>query len=214
MTIETTVINPRVIFVSALQPQDVTEGKLWYDTTTSKLLVSDGSKYISMETDLTQEDKLIQENALNILVNSASATSTLNDWDNMILDRFTDADGQLNTVDTTNTTATFDTNLYKNTLSSSLKNNIVSYYSLDGNTNDETGNYNGTNNGATQTTGKINGAYSFNGSNNYIDISNISSSNSDFTASVWFYENSNSNSLNSALSFGQNTGAFNEKIFQ
>jgi len=116
MTVETTTINPRVIFISALQPQDVTEGKLWYNTTTKSLYVSNGSKYVSMETDLTTEDKAIQENALNILVNSASATSTLNDWDNMILDRFIDADGQLNTIDTTNTTAIFDNNLYKNTL--------------------------------------------------------------------------------------------------
>jgi len=87
----------------------------------------------------------------------------------------------------------------------------VSMYYLDGNTNDAVGSNDGTNNGATPTTGKIGGAYDFN--NDYIDISPISSSNSDFTASVWFYENSNSNTLNGALSFGQNTGVSYEKMF-
>lgn len=55
----------------------------------------------------------VLENAINILVNSASAAS-LNDYDNMFLDIFSDADGYDGTIDTGNTTATFDTDHYKN----------------------------------------------------------------------------------------------------
>ena len=47
--------------------------------------------------------------------------------------------------------------------------NPVSYYYLDGNVNDALGVNNGTNNGATSTTGYVGGAYSFDGSN-YISI--------------------------------------------
>jgi len=114
MTIETTTLNPQVIFVSATTPSDTTEGKIWYNTTNKTLYVSNGTNYVLLQTDLTTQNKLIQENALNILVNSASASTTLNDWDEMILDRFTDATGQLNTIDTTNTTATFEVNEYDN----------------------------------------------------------------------------------------------------
>jgi len=62
----------------------------------------------------TAINKLIQENALNILINSAGASTTLNDWDDLYPERFTNANGQLNKVNTTNTTSLFNTNLYKN----------------------------------------------------------------------------------------------------
>ena len=50
-----------------------------------------------------------------------------------------------------------------------LTDNLVSYYSLNGHTNDLVGTNDGTNHGATSTTGKIGGAYNFDGSNDYID---------------------------------------------
>jgi len=53
------------------------------------------------------------EQALNILINSAAAASTLNDWDEMFVDIFSDADGTSNTIDTGNTTATWDTDHYE-----------------------------------------------------------------------------------------------------
>jgi len=80
MTIETTTLNPQVIFVSATTPSDTTEGKMWYNTSDNSLYVSNGTNYITMSTDLTSIQTLIQENALNILVNSAGASTTLNDW--------------------------------------------------------------------------------------------------------------------------------------
>jgi len=49
------------------------------------------------------------EIALNVLVNSVAASSTLNDWDDVFVDIFSDADGADNTLDTGNTTAGFDT---------------------------------------------------------------------------------------------------------
>jgi len=109
MPIETTTLNPQVIFVSATEPSDKTEGKLWYGTNNNELKVSNGSNYVSMEQDVSNLSQLIQENAVNILVNSAGATTNLNDWDEMILDTFSDADGYLDTIDTTNTTSYFDT---------------------------------------------------------------------------------------------------------
>ena len=114
MTIQTTVIPAKYVFVQSTTPTDTTEGKLWYNTTNNTLYTSDGSSYSAMETDVTEIQKILQENAIQILINSAGATTTLNDWDDMYIDRFTDADGQLNTVDTGNTTATFITDRYKN----------------------------------------------------------------------------------------------------
>jgi len=55
----------------------------------------------------------LQQN-INILISAESSSANLENYDTMISDRFIDADGQLNTVDTTNTTANFNTNSYNN----------------------------------------------------------------------------------------------------
>lgn len=60
----------------------------------------------------------MNEIALNILVNSAAAASTLQAWDNMFVDIFTDADGTDNTINTGSSTATFDTDKYTNVVGS------------------------------------------------------------------------------------------------
>lgn len=62
----------------------------------------------------TLTHKLIQQNALNTLMNSVASSSTLNDYDEMFVDVFSDADGASNTIDTGNTTAIFNTNKYSN----------------------------------------------------------------------------------------------------
>lgn len=54
------------------------------------------------------------EQNLNILINSASA-SVLNDYDDMSLDIFSDANGYDNTINTTNTDAEFNGDRYSNT---------------------------------------------------------------------------------------------------
>ena len=73
-----------------------------------------------------------------------------------------------------------------------LKSGLVAYYPFNGNANDESGNgNNGTVNGATLTTdrfGNSNKAYSFDGSKNYIEISNKFFNNGwgNYTISGWF----------------------------
>ena len=68
---------------------------------------------------------------------------------------------------------------------------LVAYYKLDGNSNDAHGSNNGTVSGATYTaSGKINGAYDFDGSNDNINcgnasILNIAGSGSEITLAAW-----------------------------
>lgn len=113
-----TTINPRVIFVSSIEPSDKTKGKLWYNTTNNSLYTSNGTNYVLLENDLTDFiNQNLQQN-LNILINSAGASTTLNDYDNMFLDIFSDADGTDNTINTGNTDAVFLTNKYANGSSS------------------------------------------------------------------------------------------------
>lgn len=71
-------------------------------------------------------------------------------------------------------------------------NGLVGWWPFTGNTNDESGNgNNGTNHGASLTTDRLgnnNEAYSFNGSNNYIEMASSSSLdiNTDISISFWF----------------------------
>ncbi|OYU82747.1 MAG: hypothetical protein CFE24_14320, partial [Flavobacterium sp. BFFFF2] len=78
-------------------------------------------------------------------------------------------------------------------LPTNLQSGLVGYWPFNGNANDLSGNgNNGTVNGATLTTdrfGNANSAYSFNGSNNFIDIANSSIAafgTSSFTAFAWY----------------------------
>ncbi len=74
---------------------------------------------------------------------------------------------------------------------SELRNGLVAYYPLDGNTSDLSGNGNdGTNSGATYTqSGKLGGAYSFDGSNDYINVpdSSVLDLTNQITLSAWVY---------------------------
>jgi hypothetical protein len=90
-----------------------------------------------------------------------------------------------------------------NNVSGSLTQGLVGYWPFCGNANDDSGNgNNGTVNGATLTTdrfGNANGAYSFNGINNWIDIQNNSTINfqNEFSISLWL--NTNQNNINAGL---------------
>jgi len=108
-------LNPQYVYVQTSTPSDLTEGKLWYNTTAKALYSSDGSSYSVMETDTSPLQNQLLEMDLNILINSVASSSTLNDWETMFVDIFSDADGTSNTIDTGNTTAIFDTNKYINT---------------------------------------------------------------------------------------------------
>jgi hypothetical protein len=69
----------------------------------------------------------------------------------------------------------------------------IAYYKFDGNTNDETGNYNATNYGATLTTGVkgvSNTAYYFDGDSSYIERTSFPDiTSSSFSVSFWCYLN-------------------------
>jgi len=72
--------------------------------------------------------------------------------------------------------------------SETLDDNLISYYKLDeesGTIIDSLGINNGTNNGSTNTTGKIIYGYSFDGDNDYINLSNGINPTSEITISAW-----------------------------
>lgn len=48
MVFDSTVLSPRVVFVQTTTPTDITEGKLWFDTSTDTLKVSDGTEYLGL----------------------------------------------------------------------------------------------------------------------------------------------------------------------
>jgi len=110
---ELTTINPRVIFISEIEPEDKTKGKLWYNTLSNTLYVSDGTNYNLLETDITQLNYLLNEQALYILELQAEATISGGQSAYMIRDVYSDASGFLDTINTTLTDAFFDTNKYK-----------------------------------------------------------------------------------------------------
>ena len=111
---KTTILNPKYVYVQASTPSDTTEGKLWYKTGDNTLYASDGSSYNQVTTDLGDLELQQLEQNLQILINSAAASSTLNDYDDMYVDAFSDADGTNDTIDTGNTTAVHGGEYYTN----------------------------------------------------------------------------------------------------
>jgi hypothetical protein len=81
---------------------------------------------------------------------------------------------------------------------------LVAYYPLDGNANDYSGNgNNGTISGATSTSGIINGAYSFDGTGDYILVSNSLGSTETFnTVSAWVKRAASTSWTGSVFGFG------------
>ena len=84
-----------------------------------------------------------------------------------------------------------------------LQNGLIAYYPFNGNANDESGNgHNGAVNGATLSTdrfGNANTAYSFNGSNNWIQAPGFTISMPSVSECAWFYCNANNPSQNPQL---------------
>lgn len=116
------------VYTQATEPTDKAEGKLWYNTTDNKTYVSDGTSYVLVaDVDLTEIEQIQLEQALNILINSVASSSTLNDWEDMFVDIFSDADGTNDTVDTANTTALFEVDKYKNEV---LESSVVDAHSV------------------------------------------------------------------------------------
>ena len=87
-------------------------------------------------------------------------------------------------------------------------NGIVVYYKLDGDARDATGDHDGSIHGATYaTSGKINGCYRFDGSNDYIDTNYSLSGLTELTISIWFKPANSPPSANEYVIASTNGGA-------
>jgi len=117
MTVADVTIPTKYVYVQSSEPNDKTEGKLWYNTSTNETYASDGSSYVKVaDIDLDYiADEQMEQN-FNILINSVASSSTLNAYDDMFVDILTDSDGASNTIDTGNTTALYnsDNKAYQN----------------------------------------------------------------------------------------------------
>lgn len=107
---------PRYVYQQDSAPVGAINGAIWVDTNASPITtyVYNGSSWLSLTTDVDWIAKHLAQQDINILINSVAASSTLNDYDEVFVDIFSDADGASNTIDTGNTTAGFFTNKYKN----------------------------------------------------------------------------------------------------
>lgn len=113
----------KYVFTQATEPNDKTEGKLWYNTSDNSLYTSDGTNYVKLGIDTTFFNEIFN-NSLDILDIQAQETLDGGQSAYMVRDLFTDADGYLDSIDTGNTTATFNSNLYTNPLSFTNQENI------------------------------------------------------------------------------------------
>lgn len=106
--IETVSIPIRYVVVSATQPTSAFVGQLWYDETTGVSYQWDGATWNAFTPDVDYLNKLVMQNALGILKLEAVSTASTQDYDTIFLDTFSDTTGYDNTIDTGNTTATYD----------------------------------------------------------------------------------------------------------
>lgn len=116
MAIEQTSISPQFI-LSGLDANKGTgsfKGQIYYATDTNLNYYWDGNNWIEKSVDLNNVYKLIGNNALNILDLTAQANLTAGINANFIRDTYSDANGYLNTINTTNLKATFNINNYSN----------------------------------------------------------------------------------------------------
>lgn len=105
---------PQFVYISATTPTDLTEGRLWYNTTLNEWYSSDGVSYSVIVENAENLNYLIMENSINILELQAEASLTGGQSAYMLRDIYSDSGGFLNSVDIGNTTATFSTDKYTN----------------------------------------------------------------------------------------------------
>ena len=96
-------------------------------------------------------------------------------------------------------------------------NGLVGWYPFNGNANDESGNgRNGTINGPTISSdriGKSNSVYDFDGTNDFISVSNTPFNNSPFTISAWIYVRDVNNSFNPIVGLGDFSSDYLHKLY-
>jgi len=168
-------IQRRWLYVQATTPTGVVEGQLWYDIASNMLKSYDGSSWNEISavsqaelTALKEQDAI---HSINILRNSAADTLTDMDYSNMYVDVMTDSTGYSNTIDTGNTTATFTTDNYHNTLS--IPGNLIMLLKLNessGNAIDSVGNHDGVNTNVTYSAGQWNNGANFAGDTTYLTV--------------------------------------------
>lgn len=90
------------------------EGQIYYATDVDLSYVWDGTEWQETTVNLNNVNKLIGLNALNILDLTAQSSLTAGINANFERDIYTDANGYLNTINTTNTTSPFYFNQYLN----------------------------------------------------------------------------------------------------
>lgn len=107
---------PRYIYQQPDAPTNAPTGAIWVDTDASPITtyVWNGSSWLSLTTDVDWVAGVLAQLSINVLINSVAASATLNDYEMIFVDDFTDADGTSNTIDTGNTTALFVTDKYIN----------------------------------------------------------------------------------------------------
>ena len=113
-----TAIPPKYVYTQATEPTDRTEGKIWYNIINKQAYISDGITYNILSTDLSNVEKMIAQNSLNVIDNTAQASLTAGTNANFIRDVYSVSGGYLSSIDVANTTGGFGINSYINGVSS------------------------------------------------------------------------------------------------
>jgi len=108
--------TPASAITSETEPS-ASDYKFWIKSSTGEAWFSDGTTWTEIPTSGSNVSIAVVENALSILDIQAADTITPDTSAQIVSDVFFDADGYNGTIDTGNTTATFNTNLYENTSS-------------------------------------------------------------------------------------------------
>ena len=120
---QTTPLQPIVIYVQAATPTDTTEGKLWLRSTDGSLFVAHSGAYVTTGLSSLQTKAIniapnaLCEHSLNTLklaIAAAQPAASYYSTDNTFADIFSAAAGAASTINTGATTAYFNSNLYQN----------------------------------------------------------------------------------------------------
>lgn len=178
MGITEVTVPKQYVLVQTTEPTGAFEGQLWYNSSEDLTYIFQDDDWQLITLDISQEVlDLATENAkqqIDIIELQANASVTPIDHDTLISDTFIDADGYKDSVNTGNTTATFDANKYQRNNTGGIT-GLNAYYNFDETSGttliDEVNAYNGTNTGCTvNQAGKLNTSYLFTGSS-YITLS-------------------------------------------
>ena len=215
MAIDEVTVPKTYVVVQATEPTGVFEGQLWFDNVNDITYIYQDNTWTLITLDVSDEiTDLSTENAeqqIEIIELQANASVTPFDHSTLLSDTFNDADGFLDSVNTTNTTANFNSTKYERLYTGgfNLNTDLLAYYKFDeasGNASDELSNYNLTNtNTATYGTGKLNNSAYVDGTNQYLINTSFPTSITKLSVSGWIYEDSLTTKTVFALPYTANT---------